>query len=166
MSEPQQSELHAETQSRVGEYLSELFEEPSLYLDPETDHYYAEYGSTVLEISVEDYGPEETIVRITAYCVQNVEIEPELTAGLLQLNHEVPIGAFELVGSDIFYSHSLFGRGLNRKNLLGAIAAVATTSDDYDDRIVAKYGGNTALELIRQTGGRKQRQSRHPEPDA
>ena len=67
---------------------------------------------------------KETIVRITAYCVQNVEVEPELTAGLLQLNHEVPIGAFELVGTDIFYSHSLFGRGLNRKNLLGAIAAV------------------------------------------
>ncbi len=166
MSEPLQSELHAETQNRVGEYLSELFEEPSLFLDPETDHYYAEYGSTVLEVSVEDYGPDETIVRITAYCVQNVEVEPDLTAGLLQLNHEVPIGAFELVGGDIFYSHTLFGRGLNRKNLLGAIAAVATTSDDYDDRIVAKYGGNTALELIRQTGGRKQRQSRHPDPEA
>lgn len=161
MSEIEQSELHAETQRRVGEYLSELFDEPNLFLDPETDHYYAEYGSTVLEVSVEDYGPEETIVRITAYCVQNVEVDAELTAGLLQLNHELPIGAFELVESDIFYSHSLFGRALNRKNLLGAIAAVATTSDDYDDRIVEKYGGDTALELIRQTGGRKQRRSRH-----
>jgi len=157
----QQSELHAETQSRIGEYLSELFDEASLFLDPQNDHYYAEYGSTVLEVSVEDYGPEETIVRITAYCVQNVEVEPELTAGLLQLNHELPIGAFELIETDIFYSHSLFGRGLNRHNLLGAIAAVATISDDYDDRIVETYGGSTALELIRHTGGRKQRQSRH-----
>lgn len=161
MSETAQSELHAETQSLLGEYLGELFDKESLFLDPETDHYYAEYGSTVIEISVEDYGPEETIVRITAYCVQNVEVDSELTAGLLQLNHELPIGAFELIESDIFYSHSLFGRGLNRKSLLGGIAAVASTSDDYDDRIVEQYGGSTALELIRQTGGRKQRQSRH-----
>ena len=157
MSEAQQPERQAETLQRVGEYLSELFEDP--FLDPENDHYYVGYGSTVLEVSVEPYGPEETIVRITAYCVQDVEMKGELATGLLELNHELPFGAFELVGGDIFCSHALFGRGLNRASLLGAIAAVATTSDDYDDRIVAKYGGNTALDLIRDTGGRKQRQS-------
>ena len=54
--------------------------------------------------------------------------------------------------------------------LLGAIAAVANTSDEYDDRIVAKYGGQTALDRIRDTGGRRQRASRrdhepsHPHP--
>jgi len=161
MTEPQASERQAETLQRVGEYLSELFEDP--FLDPENEHYYVGYGSTVLEVSVEPYGPEETIVRITAYCVQNVEMQSDLAIGLLELNHELPFGAFELVGGDIFCSHSLFGRGLNRNALLGAIAAVATTSDDYDDRIVAKYGGNTALELIRQTGGRKQRRSQGPD---
>jgi T3SS (YopN, CesT) and YbjN peptide-binding chaperone 1 len=158
MSEPEQSERRAETLHRVGEYLGELFDDP--FLDPETEHYYVGFGSTVLEVSVDPYGPEETIVRITAYCVQNVEMQPDLAVGLLELNHELPFGAFELVGTDIFYSHSLFGRGLNRNSLLGAIAAVATTSDDYDDRIVSKYGGNTALDLIRETGGRKRRQSR------
>jgi hypothetical protein len=158
MSEPQQSERRAETLRQVGEYLGELFDEP--FLDPETEHYYVGYGTTVLEVSVDLYGPEEAIVRITAYCVQNVDVQPDLAVGLLELNHELPFGAFELVGGDIFYSHSLFGRGLNRSSLLGAIAAVATTSDDYDDRIVAKYGGNTALDLIRETGGRKGRQSR------
>ncbi|MDH3403879.1 MAG: YbjN domain-containing protein [Acidobacteriota bacterium] len=158
MSEAQQAARQAETLRRVGEYLGELFDEP--FLDPETDHYYVGYGSTVLEISVEPYGPDETVIRITAYCVQNVDVQAELAIGLLGLNHEVPFGAFELVGNDIFYSHALFGRGLNRKSLLGAIAAVATTSDDYDDRIVQRYGGNTALELIQETGGRKRRRSK------
>jgi T3SS (YopN, CesT) and YbjN peptide-binding chaperone 1 len=160
MSEADQPQLQAETLERVGEYLGELFDDTSLFLDPETLHYYAQYGSTILEVSVELYGPEETLVRVTAYCAQDVDVQPDLAVGLLELNHEVSIGAFELVGTDVFFSYSLFGRSLNRKNLLGAIAAVATTSDDYDDRIVAKYGGNTALELIRQTGGRKRRQSR------
>ena len=79
---------------------------------------------------------------------------------MLELNHELPVGAFSLVGSDVFYSHALFGKTLDRKNLLGAIAAVATISDDYDDRIVSKYGGQTALGQIRDTGGRKKRSSR------
>ncbi len=158
MSEESQSERQAETLQRVGEYLSELFDDP--FLDPETGHYYVGYGSTVLEVSVEPYGPEETIVRITAYCVQDVEMQPELAIGLLELNHELPVGCFELVGNDIFFSHTLYGRALNHHALMGAVAAVATISDDYDDRIVKRYGGATARELIRNTGGRQGRQSK------
>ena len=48
-------------------------------------------------------------------------------------------------------------QSFDRKNLLGTIAVVADVSDEYDDRIVEKYGGQTALERIRDTGGRKKR---------
>lgn len=153
---------HRATHEKVGVFLTELFEDP--YLDPDNAHFYVGYGSTVLELSVDPYGPEETIIEVTAYCVQGVEPQEKLLIGLLELNHELPIGAFSIVGSDIFYSHTLFGRALDRSNLLGAIAAVATVSDDYDDRIVDKYGGQTALDRIRDTGGKKQRQS-VPRPD-
>ena len=94
---------------------------------------------------------------VTAYCVQGVTLEDNLLLGLLEINHELPVGAFSLVGDDIFFSHTLFGRSLDRKNLLGAIAGVATVSDDYDDIIVSKYGGQTALDRIKDTGGRKRR---------
>jgi hypothetical protein len=80
--------------------------------------------------------------------------------GLLELNHHLAFGAFSLVGRDIFLSHTLFGRGLERGGLLSAIAAVANISDEYDDRIVAKYGGQTALDRIAQTGGRRTRRER------
>lgn len=146
---------HEETHNRVGEILGELFDAP--YLDEENAHFYVGYGSTVLEVSVEPYGPEETTVEVTAYCVQGVQLQEDLLLGLLELNHEQPIGAFSLVGTDIFFSHPLFGRSLDRKNLLGTIAAVANVSDEYDDRIVEKYGGQTALDRIRDTGGRKKR---------
>ncbi len=148
---------HERTHRRLGRYLDELFDDP--YLDEENGHFYVGYGSTVLEVSVETYGPEETIVLVTAYCVQGVEPEENLLLGLLEMNHELPVGAFSLVGRDIFYSHALFGRNLERKNLLGTVAAVATISDDYDDRIVAKFGGQTALDRIRDTGGRDKRRS-------
>ncbi len=146
---------HEEIHTKVGEILSELFDEP--FLDEETWHFYVGYGSTVIEVSVEPYGPEETTVEMTAYCVQGVGLQEDLLLGLLELNHEQPVGAFSLVGSDIFFSQSIFGRSLNRKNLLGTIAAVANISDEYDDRIVEKYGGQTALDRIRDTGGRKRR---------
>ncbi|MCP4201081.1 MAG: YbjN domain-containing protein [bacterium] len=146
---------HEETHNRVGEILGELFDAP--YLDEDNAHFYVGYGSTVLEISVEPYGPEETTVEVTAYCVQGVILGENLLLGLLELNHELPIGAFSLVGKDIFFSQSIFGRSIDRKNLLGTIAAVANVSDEYDDRIVETYGGQTALDRIRDTGGRKKR---------
>jgi hypothetical protein len=151
-----ESPVHQETFNKLQEYLGELFEEP--YHDPENDHFYVRYGSTVLEISVEPYSGEEAMVVIMSYCVQDVELAEELLAGLLELNHEMACGHFSVVGNDIFFAHSMFGRSLDARDLLRAITAVATVADDYDDRIVARYGGQTALERIQDTGGRHRRQ--------
>ena len=138
-------------------YLSELFDQ-DVYSEDETGHFYVRYGSTVLEIAVEPYGPEEVMVMVMAYCVQGVDIHEDLALGLLELNHTLAFGAFSLVGSDIFFSYAIFGRNLKRQDLLNAIAAVANTSDDYDDKIVAKFGGERALDRIRDTGGRRRRE--------
>lgn len=147
--------VQEETFRKVKEYLGELFEEP--YHDPENDHFYVRYGTTVLEISVEPYGPEESVVTIMSYCVQDVEMEDDLLLGLLELNHQLLCGSFSVVGNDIFFAHSLFGSSLEPRDLLRAITSVATLADDYDDRIVARYGGQTALEKIQDTGGWKKR---------
>jgi hypothetical protein len=70
------NEHHERTHQLLEKYLNELFDDP--FLDEESGHFYVGYGSTVLEVSVEPYGPEETIIPITAYCVQGVELEEEL----------------------------------------------------------------------------------------
>lgn len=131
---------------KVKNYLTELFDEQ--VHDEDDGHIYVRYGSTVLEVAVEPYGPEEAAVVVMAFVAQGVTLDEELLAGLLELNHQVPFGAFSLVEQDIFYSYSLFGRSLDRRGLLGALAAVATISDDYDDKIVAKFGGETAQAKI------------------
>lgn len=148
--------VHEETYRKLKEYLGELFDEP--YHDPENDHFYVRYGTTVLEISVEPHTSDESMVVIMSYCVQDVETEEELLAGLLELNHRLPCGHFSLVGNDIFFAHKLFGRNLEPRDLLRAITAVANLADEYDDKIVARYGGQTALEKIQDTGGRRRRQ--------
>lgn len=153
-----QSDNHDNVFEQVETYLEELFED--IYHDPETDHFYVRYGSTVVEISVEPYGPEEVVVLIVAYCVQGIEVDESLMRGLLELNHSLPFGTFSLVGNDIFVHQALFGRTLARPNLLNAIASVATTSDEWDDLLVGKFGGERALDRIRHTGGREQRRAK------
>ncbi len=150
-----ENENQASTYRDVEVYLGELFDQD---FHSEDGHFYVQYGSTVIEISVEPYGPEEVMVMVMAYCVQGVTVDEDLALGLLELNHTLPFGAFSLVGTDIFFSYAIFGRTLERSNLLNAIAAVANVSDDYDDRIVAKYGGERALDRIHSTGGRKRRE--------
>lgn len=151
------NEAHAETYEKVAEMLPDFFDE--MYHEEDNGHFYVRYGSTVLEISVEGYGPKEAVVTIMSYCVQGTDVDEELRTGLLEANHSLPFGSFSLVGDDIFFSYSLFGRDLTPRGLLGAIAAVADVADEYDDRIVARYGGQTALERIQDTGGRSQRSS-------
>ena len=129
---------HQEVFERVKTFLHELFDE--IHFEKENGHFYVSYGSTVLEISVDPYGPEDALMIAMSYCVQDVEVDEELLRTLLELNHALPFGAFSLIGSDIFFSHSLLGRTLDRPNVLSAIAAVATVSDDYDDLIVGKWG--------------------------
>jgi hypothetical protein len=144
-------EIHEQTYVKVRDHLLDLFEDPML--EEDSGHAYVQYGSTVLEIAVESYGPEEAMVVVMAHCVQGVELAEGLLLGLLELNHSLPFGAFSLAGDDVYFSHTLFGRSLDRTNLLGAIAAVANVADEYDDRIVARYGGQTALDRIREFGG-------------
>lgn len=151
-------EIHEETYRKVEEYLPDFFDEP--YQDEQDGHFYVSYGSTVLEISVDPYGPQEAAVKIVGYCVQGTEITEELLINLLEINHSIPFGAFSAVGDDIFFSHSVFGRDLTPRALLTAIAAVANVADEFDDLIAQKYGGQTALERIQDTGGRRRRHAR------
>jgi len=151
-------ETQSQTHAQVEEYLGELFDDP--VHEEEDGHFYVRYGSTVLEVSVDPYGPEETAVIVMAYCAQDVALEEELLLGLLELNHGTPFGGFSIVGSDVFFSYSILGHNLDRETLLSAITTVATISDEYDDRIVAKYGGQTALQKIQSTGGRRRRMER------
>jgi hypothetical protein len=151
-------EVHEETFNRVAEYLPDFFDDP--FQDEKDGHFYVSYGSTVLEISVDAYGPQEAAVKIVGYCVQGAGITQELLINLLEINHSIPFGAFSAVGGDVFFSHSVFGRDLTPRALLTAIAAVANVADEFDDLLAQKYGGQTALERIQDTGGRRSRHAR------
>ena len=156
MSTPRTKQFHTQCQEevyrQVKTYLDELVEE---HFD-DADHcdFYLKYGSTVLEISIDPYEEDDAVIQILAFCVQGVEPTFELMQELLTLNSEVPLGAFSMVENDIFYSHAFLGRRLRPEQLIASLDSVASVSDLYDEKLVARYGGETAIERLRSNAKR------------
>ena len=136
-----------EVYRQVKSYLDELVDE---HFD-NADHcdFYLKYGSTVLEISIDPYEEDDAVVEVLAFVVQGVEPSFELARDLLRFNSEVPLGGFSMVGHDVFFSHSFLGRRLPPEQLIASLESVATIADEYDEKIVAEYGGETALDCLR-----------------
>ena len=141
------TQCQEEVYRQVRSYLDELVEEH--FDDAEHCDFYLKYGSTVLEISIDPYEEDDAVIEVLAFCVQGAEPSFELQQELLRVNAELPIGAFSMVDRDIFFSHSFLGRRLMPEQLIASLHAVANISDEFDERIVAKYGGETAIERIR-----------------
>lgn len=141
------SQCQEEVYRQVKSYLDELVDEH--FDDAEHCDFYLKYGSTVLEISIGPYEEDDAVIEVLAFCVQGVEPTFELAQELLRLNSEVPLGAFSMVGTDIFFSHSFLGRRLRPEQLIASLDSVASISDEYDEHLVGRYGGETALERLR-----------------
>ncbi len=152
----QKRQFHTQCQEevyrQVKSYLDELVDEH--FDDAEHCDFYLKYGSTVLEISIHPYQEDDAVIEILAFCVQGVEPTAELMEELLHLNTEVVLGAFSLVGKDVFFSHSFLGRRLRPEQLIASLDIVANVSDEYDEQIVEAFGGETALERLRHETGR------------
>ncbi|MDX1584696.1 MAG: hypothetical protein R3338_13950 [Thermoanaerobaculia bacterium] len=150
-------EFHTACQERVYNevrgYLDTLVEEH--FDDAEHCDFYLEYGSTIVEISIEPYQQDNAVIEIVAFCVYNVDPSIELTRELLVFNAELPIGAFSMVNRDVFYSHAFLGRKFDPDQLISSLDVVAMVADEYDDRIVARYGGERALDRLRSWSRRK-----------
>jgi hypothetical protein len=155
------TQCQEEVYRAVKSYLDELTDE---HFD-DADHcdFYLKYGSTVLEISIDPYEEDDAVIEILAFCVQGVDPTFECMQELLRLNAEVPLGAFSMVGQDIFYSHSFLGRRLRPEQLIASLDSVASISDLYDEQLVARYGGETALERLRSNAQRYRSVTFHPQ---
>ncbi len=127
--------------------LDELVEEH--FDDSEHCDFYLKHGSTLLEIAIEPYLEDNAVIHVRSFCVQGVQPSTELLAELLRLNSEIPLGAFSVVDDNIYFSHSFLGRDLVAEQLVASLNSVATISDEYDERIVDRYGGSTALDRLR-----------------
>ena len=81
-------------------------------------------------------------------------MEVPLALQLLEMNALLRFGAFAYVpaGDVIIFSHTLLGGAtLDAEELNTTIRDVAIIADEYDDRIAARYGGQTMQELLEES---------------
>ena len=91
-----------------------------------------------------------TVVRV--FCVTNVgfNVTPELGLFLARLNFNLMFGRFALDAerNAIWFDESLLGDQLNKEVLEFTMKVVATTADEWDDRIQQMFGGSTYQDVI------------------
>jgi hypothetical protein len=118
--------------------------------------YVVKQGSSYVMISVVPSGPkgktsDRALVRVVAQVVAGVTPEPSLFRQLLILNGQLRFGSFSFIpdGNLIMFGHSMLGgEGLDVKELVATVHDVALVADEYDDRIVARYGGARMQDVI------------------
>ncbi|HSZ82850.1 MAG TPA: YbjN domain-containing protein [Polyangia bacterium] len=111
-------------------------------------------GSSIVMINVLAWNADRAVVRCVAQLVKGVTMEVPLALQLLEMNALMRFGAFAYVpaGDVIIFSHTLLGGGtLDPVELTTTIRDVAIIADEYDDRIAARYGGQTMQDLLEES---------------
>ncbi len=116
--------------------------------------YVVKQGSSLVMISVLPWKSDRAVVRCVAQLVKGVTMEMPLAMQLLEMNALLRFGAFAYVaaGEVVIFSHTLLGGStMTTEELTATVRDVAITADEYDDRIAARYGGQTMQELLEES---------------
>jgi hypothetical protein len=125
--------------------------ESTAYRKIDDSLYTVKQGSTYVLINVVAWNKDAAVVRCVAQLVKGVQMDGDLAQQLLELNAHMRFGAFayDPDGDLVLYQHSILGGAtLDPEELLATVRDVALIADEYDDRIIAKYGGQTMKELL------------------
>jgi hypothetical protein len=94
------------------------------------------------------------VVRIFAVTNVNVTVSPELGLFLARLNFGLMFGRFALDAEHraIWFDETLLGDQFSDEELRFAIGVVASTADQWDDRLKQMFGGATYQEILKNRG--------------
>ncbi len=107
-------------------------------------------GSALAQVSVFPWGDHDATITVRAYVVTGAELTPDLAHYLLRKNADMRFGAFGVDDDgDILFEHTIVGSTCDKEELRSSVMAVALTADQFDDEIVARWGGQRALDRIR-----------------
>ena len=134
---------------KVAPWVTELFG-GSVLRKPDKPIIGVMHGSAFAQVGIFPWGDDDTIITTRAYVVTGTELTPELMRFLLEENAGMRFGAFGVDDEgDIILEHSIVGSTCDQKELESSVIHVARTADEYDDQIVARWGGERALDQIR-----------------
>ncbi len=131
---------------KITPWIKEVFGE---FANPREDRpvFGVSIGSAYTVIAVDTWGDDDAVVTTRSYVVTKVELTPELMRYLLEQNDRMRFGAFGVDSDgDIFFEHAIVGSSCDKNELKASAIAVAMTADKYDDEIIARWGGQRAVD--------------------
>jgi hypothetical protein len=149
-----QSAVKSAAVRRACQRVEELLSKSPAYRKVDDGLYVIKQGSTLVMVSVHPWRQTHAVVRLVAQLVKGVSMEVQLALELLEINAVLRFGAFAFVpaGDVILFCHTMADRELSdEEEFMGTIRDFAIVADDYDDRITARYGGQTMQELLEES---------------
>jgi hypothetical protein len=113
--------------------------------------YVIKQGSSYVMINIVAIDNDRAQVRCVAQLVRGVRMEGDLAVQLLHLNAQLRFGAFSFdpVDNLVLFSHSILGGPtLDKDELMITLTDVALVADEWDDKIIQKYGGQTMRDIL------------------
>jgi hypothetical protein len=150
----------------AGQKIEKMLKDSPAYRKVEDGLYAVKQGSCMIMIKVHPW-KDHSIIRLVAQLVKGVNMECGLAVEMLGLNAVLRFGAFAFVpeGQAIILCHTLLDRDLgDREEFLETIRDFAYVADDYDDRIAARYGGQTMEDLMEESVLARVRKFDGPDP--
>ena len=116
--------------------------------------YVIKQGSAYVMISVVPWGDNQAMVRCVAQLVKGIDVDGPLAKQLLELNAHLRFGAFSWDPAEhtvLFGQTILGGTTLDPEELLATLRDVALIADEYDDKLMKKYGGQRMIDLLEES---------------
>ena len=113
--------------------------------------YVIKQGSAYVMISVVPWGDNKAMVRCTAQLVKGIDVDGPLAKQLLELNGHLRFGAFAIDPAEhtVLFTHTILGgHTLDAEELVATLRDVALIADEYDDKLMRKYGGQRMIDLL------------------
>jgi len=143
-----------EAERKTCDLIENTLSENKAYRKVEEKMYVVKQGSSYVMITVVPWGEDRAIVRCVAQLVKGVRMESSLALQLLALNAVLRFGAFAYVkeGDLVLFLHSILGgETLDSEELLATIRDVALIADDWDDKIIERFGGQRMQDLLEES---------------
>uniref|UniRef100_UPI0035C8ECDD T3SS (YopN, CesT) and YbjN peptide-binding chaperone 1 n=1 Tax=Okeania sp. SIO2F4 TaxID=2607790 RepID=UPI0035C8ECDD len=91
---------------------------------------------------------EDSVINTCYTVVIGAELNPDLLEFLLRANSNMQFGGFSLdTDGNILFEHSIVGSICDQNELEVSVLAVLEVADDYDDKIVERWGGKRGLDI-------------------
>lgn len=132
---------------KIAPWMKELF---GIFARPRSDAPYfgLAIGSAYVNIGVLPWGEEDAVIKSRVYVVRKITLTLELMHFLLRENDMMRFGAFGVDGEgDIFFEHTIQGSTCTIEELKNSVLAVGYTADQYDEKIVERWGGEIPAQI-------------------